>query len=139
MERKTKPTDAEKSEPVFRHIKPRWKKISRGTLYPFPNQRNRRVKPNEVIDATEDEISKYRSDFELVRDGTGPYKIKSTAPVPKPKYVAKVQKDVYNLIPIGEGLYNVESTGGKVMNDHPLKRDEAEALQKSFDAETVED
>lgn len=135
MERKTK-SKTETTGPV----KPRWRKITRGTLYPFPNQRNRRVKPNEVISATEAEIEKYRDQFELVSDGTGSLKVKTTdAPkAKKEKLAKKPEKESHELVPIGEGLYNVMSPAGKQMNEEGLKLEEAQALKVSLDKETVE-
>lgn len=129
MERK-KSTPAESQ-------KPKWKKITRGTLYPFPNRRNVRVKPNEVIQATAEELAKVADHFELVKEGTGIY---STSTVEKkPKKKGKVPTEVYELIPIGEGLYNVLSPGDKVMNESGLKREDAEALKKKLETESIEE
>lgn len=123
--------------------KPVWRKISRGTIYPFPKKLNKRVKPHETIQASEEEIAKFREHFELVTDGTGEFKVKNSTPSKKLHHSKKapVQKEEHTLHPIGEGLWNVLSPSGKVMNDVEeggLKREEAEALKASLDKETVE-
>lgn len=121
--------------------KPMWKKVTRGTLYPFPTQRNRRVKPHETIEATEEEIAKYRDEFVLVKDGTGKFKVsekkqpKTTRPLAKEKEPV----ETYSLEPIGDGLYNVLSPAGKAMNDKGLKRDDAEQLVKSLQSEASQE
>lgn len=120
--------------------KPKWKKTTRGTLYPFPTQRNRRVKPFETISATEQEIAKYRDQFELVADGTGIYKTAEDKPkVKKPAKPEITEKDTYTLEPLEGGGFNVVSSAGKVMNDTPLSEEEATALKASFEEEVPED
>lgn len=112
-------------------IKPVWKKISRGTLYPFPKQRNVRVKPFEKIQATEEEIAKYRDQFELVKDGTGDYKVKPTKAEPKPE---PALPEEYKLVEVGENQFNVVSSSGKVMNGKkPLFEDEAQQLKDQLE------
>lgn len=119
--------------------KPQWKKITRGNLYPFPSKRNRRVKPNEVIRATKEELGKYIDHFELVKDGTGEYQMATTAPkparAPKPlKPITGGKKDVeYSLVGAGEELFNVVSASGKVMNASPLDADSAEELRSKLE------
>lgn len=125
--------------------KPRWKKVTRGTLYPFSDRKNIRVKPNEVISATAEEISKYEDHFELVKEGTGTYGAsenetevkKERKPSVAKANKAKTSTDVYELVPIGQSLYNVLSPGGKVMNEVPLKREAAEGLKTKLETETV--
>jgi hypothetical protein len=120
--------------------KPIWKKITRGTLYPFSHQRNRRVKPNEKLQASEEEIAKYRDHFELIKDGTGKYKVKTIDPGQQIKTKKeKPTPEKYELVPIGDGLYDVESPSGKKMNDQSLDREGADALIAELDKETSED
>lgn len=116
--------------------KPQWKKITRGNLYPFPSKRNRRVKPNEVIRATKEELGKYINHFELVKDGTGNYQI--VDPTPKPARAPKLPKptaggDTYTLVSAGEDLFNVISASGKVLNASPLDADSAEELRSKLE------
>lgn len=143
MERKrtTKKSEEGKTESSTLPIKPRWKKITRGTIYPFPNQRNKRVKPFEVISATEEEIVKFREHFELVQDGTGQFKTKNPAKtVTDTKRLATpVEKESYKVIPVGEGLYGVESPAGKKINDDGLTKEAAEELKATLEKETTED
>lgn len=116
--------------------KPQWKKITRGTLYPFPSKRNRRVKPNEVIRATKEELGKYINHFELVKDGTGQYQMATSAPkparAPKPPKPT-VGEDTYTLVSAGEDLFNVISASGKVLNASPLDADSAEELRSKLE------
>ena len=143
MQRKSKQSKAPVAASVKPEaVKPQWKKITRGTLYPFANQRNRRVKPNEVIFATEEEISKFKEHFELVAEGTGTFKPKTAKPKAKPAITlppAKVEKDKYELIPAGDEMFNVVSSVGKVMNDAPLVESFAQELKASLEKETVEE
>lgn len=152
-------------------VKPLWKKITRGTLYPFANRRNVKVTQNGTLEATEDEIEKFKEHFQLLREGTGPYKSAKIAPERKPEPVKnpetpaeekvkpfksknKKGKDLketahpvldeedaeeYEIVPAGEGLFNVVSSVGKVLNSEPLPKEEAKELKKGLDAVTKEE
>jgi hypothetical protein len=136
MERKKSVSKSE--SPTTEDQKPVWKKITRGKLYPFPRKRNVRVKENEKIQASEEEIEKYRDHFELVKDGTGEFKVKSnTEPGKKVvKLAPKANLETFELVPIGEGLYNVVSFGGKKMNEEGLDLEAAEKLKEELEKET---
>jgi len=113
--------------------KPLWKKITRGTLYPFPNQRNRRVKPQEQIRASEEELAHVIDQFELVEDGKGEFKVKG---VKKEETVEIPDGEEYGVVSAGRGWFNVVSQGGKVMNDKKLRAEEAKELKDSLEEET---
>lgn len=117
--------------------KPTWKKVTRGSLYPFPGKRSKRVKPNETIQATEAELSHVKEHFQLVKDGTGVHRVKAIRPE-EPEFISPV-KGVYAVTPAGEGLYNIVSPGGKVMNEVGLSLEDAEDLKEELEEETEED
>jgi hypothetical protein len=143
--------------------KSRWKKITRGTLYPFPSNRNRRVKQNEIIEATEEEIAKFRDQFELVPERNvtkGPAgrfvspkaaekpvtekparvrnkKLKDEPPV---KHLNVLTEDLeeYSIVPAGNDLYDVLSPAGKKMNEESLDLKKAGLLKESLSQKTTE-
>lgn len=127
------PKKAKKTEKIVGN-KPVWKKITRGTLYPFPKQRGVRVEPNKTIEATEEEIARFRDQFELVKDGTGIYRVKKDEPTPPPP---GPEPEVYTLAP-ENGAFNVLSEAGKKMNETPLSLEEAEELKSSLEKVTTE-
>lgn len=154
MERRTKKPIQEKAVDQ----KPQWKKITSGTLYPFPHKRNRRVKPSEVISATKEELGGFVNQFKLVREGTGIYAPKKaiTKPISKPKAekedttvdsaaAVKAQptrrtkktdsKDKGFSIQKNEatGGFNVVSAAGKVINDEELIEESAKALLENLE------
>jgi hypothetical protein len=136
MQRK-KINQSKQTQEAEQDQKPVWKKVTRGTLYPFPRKPTK-VKPNDTLVASEEEIAKYRDHFELVQDGTGEYIVKNVVQT-KPDIAMlrrEAEKEEYKLIPIGQGLYNVESPSGKTMNDKGLKLEDAEALKVSLEDET---
>lgn len=143
--------------------KPRWRKITRGTLYPFPEQRNISVKVGEIIEATEEEIEKYCDQFESVREFTGKHEMaKSSESKPglnkrltvtdteKPPLKSSIKnkdlklassgpgKEKYTQEQIGENQFNILSAAGKVMNDTPLTSEEAKTLKDSLEHKTIE-
>jgi hypothetical protein len=149
--KKVKATSSEKEEasttPISR--KPLWIKKTRGKLYPLPHKRKVFVKHRQTIELSEEEIGRWRDHFDLVKDGTGKYKVKEPVLIVTETKSGKAKKkepetntdeDVtYDLVPVGEGLFNVESSAGKVMNDSPLNQDDAEVLQASLNEANEED
>lgn len=129
MERKSKKSTSTTDQ------KPAWKKITSGKIYPFPHKRNTRVKPNQVIRATEEELKHALQHFELVEDGTGIYKTSADAKKPasqknKPK---KEIEEKARIETADGGGYNVIAAGGKVMNEEPLSLEDAEELKNSLE------
>ena len=119
--------------------KPKWKKITRGTLYPFPNKRNKKVKPHETISATTEELGKYIDQFELVKEGTGKFKVSKTSSNSEKTSVSR-KSPKFSLSPVevesakeGEKFFNILSPSGKIVNDKPLTEEEAEELKNSLE------
>lgn len=132
------------------NVKPSWRKITEGTLYPFPTQRNRRVKHKETIQATAEELGNKINQFELVDPGAGEYKIETTSlPVKEEGSSVTVEpvkskehapdKETYTIQHVGGGWYNVVSSTGKVMNSDKLKSADAQSLRDSLEEETIGD
>lgn len=121
--------------------KPTWKKITPGKLYPFPKNRNRRVKPQEVIEATQEELAYVSNQFELVTDGTGKFKVKAKAADPAdPDPGEKApEKDVFTAESVGSGWFNVVSGAGKVMNEKKLRAEAAAELIATLEEEQVQE
>lgn len=120
--------------------KPVWKKMTRGTLYPFPNQRNIKIEKNETVEATQQELGRFINQFELIQDGTGEYKINTTKPVQSSTF-ENVEKETYRVEKMKDvegGLYEVIASSGKVMADD-LTLKKAEALKAQLEKETVEE
>ena len=119
--------------------KPLWRKHTQGTLYPFPKQRNRRVKFKETIEATEEELGNKRDEFDLVRDGTGVYKVSEHGKLSAaqrevaPPTTPSPDKDTYEVEEASKGWFNVVSSTGKVMNDKKLRQADAEELKASLE------
>lgn len=150
MERRTKKIIQQKAADE----KPQWKKITPGTLYPFPHKRNRRVKPSELISATKEELGKFVNQFKLVKDGTGVYAPKTAAvkSIAKPKAdkgsptetkttpstkgekkTADKNKGFSIQKNEATGGFNVVSSAGKVMNDEELIEESAKALLENLE------
>lgn len=113
--------------------KPLYKKITPGTLYPFPNQRGRRIKPGERIRASQEELEHVADQFELVENGKGKYKVKKS----KKDIIEIPEGEKYNVKSIGKGWFEVISQEGKVMNEKKLRAEDAESLKKSLEEETT--
>lgn len=115
--------------------KPLWRKITPGVLYPFPNQRGRRIKPQEQIRATEEEIAHVRDNFELVENVSG----KHAAKAPKEAEEVEIPEgENYGIMSVGKGWFDVVSSEGKVMNEKKLREDAAKELKDSLEEETPE-
>lgn len=116
---------------------PLWKKITTGKLYPFAGQRNRRVKPQEKIRCSYEELKHVLQHFELVENGKGEFKIDdSVFKIEEPETPDAPPKDEYSVESAGSGWYNVLSPEGKTMNEKKLRQDEAEELRESLEEET---
>lgn len=143
--------------------KPLWKKITPGTLYPFPDKRNKRVKPSEQIYATAAELGKFVKQFQLIKDGTGIYRTKPAETKPatagpagtkakpgtpkadkpvkstKPAKSETTPKETYSLQKNEvTGGFNVISPAGKVMNDEELIEESAAALKEKLEKDSAE-
>ena len=104
----------------------------------------KRIKPNEKIRATEEELGVRVVEFELLDKGSGKHEFK-----PKPKEEAEKpgeekqteipEKEIYTVEHVGTGWYNVLSSVGKVMNENKLRSEEAQALREKLEEETIED
>jgi hypothetical protein len=114
--------------------KPLWRKTSTGTLYPFANRRSLRVKFKQEIRATKEELGKWIDQFELVENVSGKNKVNPEDL--KEEVVKTPDKDVYSLIHVGVGWYNIESSAGKVMNEKKLRQVDAKALLEKLEQET---
>lgn len=112
--------------------KPSWKKITPGVLYPFPNQRGRRIKPQEQIRASQEEIAHVADHFELVENGKGEYKVKKE----KKEIIETPEAEEYDIKSVGKGWYDVISPEGKLMNEKKLRADDAKELKASLEEET---
>lgn len=121
--------------------KPLWRKISPGTLYPFPNERGRRVKPKETIRASREEIEHVIDQFELIENVKGEFKVKKKflADSEEENIPGAPAKDSYSVESAGGGWYNVLSPEGTVMNDKKLRAEAAEELKESLEEETIEE
>lgn len=121
-------------------IKPCWKKIHVGNLTLVG--RRARIKYKEVLRISEEELGKYRDQFELLEDGTGKYKVSEEAELglpAEPQTVASpVENEEYHVKQTGGGWYNVESGSGKVMNQTKLRRVDAEELKSQLEEQTIE-
>lgn len=115
--------------------KPLWRKITPGVVYPFPNQRGRRIKPQEQVRATEEELGKKIKHFELIEDAKG----KKATKAPKEAEEVEIPEgENYGIISVGKGWYDVVSSEGKVMNEKKLREDAAKELKESLEEETSE-
>lgn len=119
--------------------KPLWRKITPGTLYPFPNQRGRRVKPKETIRASREELEHVIDNFELVENVTGEFKVKKKYLTKESEDIGTPEKDEYSVESVGPGWFNVLSPEGKIMNDKKLRAEAAEELKESLEEETIEE
>ena len=122
--------------------KPLWKKITRGSLY-LAGKPRKRIKPNEKIRATQEELGVRVVEFELLDKGSGKHefkpKPKEEAEKPREESVEIPEKEIYTVEHVGTGWYNVLSSVGKVMNENKLRSEEAQALREKLEEETIED
>ena len=116
--------------------KPKWIKTSPGTLYPFSNQRGRRVKHREEIRATTKELAHVIDQFELVENIEGKNKVNLEDLKPKEEVIESPEKDEYSVESAGSGWYNVVSSTGKIMNEKKLRAEEAKELRIALEEET---
>lgn len=120
--------------------KPLWRKISQGTLYPFPTQRGRRVKPKETIRASYEELEHVIDQFELIDNVKGEFKVPKKFLMAHTEEVGGIPaKDEYSIESAGNGWFNVLSAERTVMNDKKLRAEEAQELKESLEEETIEE
>lgn len=108
---------------------PLWKKISGGFIRLKKGQR--KIKPNEIFEAPEEDIAKYRNQFEKVAEGTVKSKPKEEPSEPTKSKEIKPEKTgvEYVLQPAGVAWFNViNSVTGTVMNESKLRKAEAQKL-----------
>ena len=107
----------------------RWMKTGGGFCYLRRNGKTKIIKPGQSFTATEEEVANIR-DLVVPIDGNGnevETKVivkRKTVPVPE----TKVEKKGYTAIHKGFGKWEVQDSNGKVMNDIPLSKKQAEEL-----------
>ena len=117
--------------------KPLWRKTTRGSLY-LAGKPRKRIKPNEKVRATEEELGKWIVEFELLDKGSGKNEF-----IPKSKEQVEEEKlnipdkEEYMVEHVGQGWYNVVSPSGKVMNEKKLRSDDADTLRSQLSEETL--
>lgn len=132
--------------------RPLWRKTSSGTLTlrgPGMDPR-RRIKPNQTLHATAEQLGGFINQFELVSDpggqvtsedlalsATKPEAAKAAGkPAPEPtKAPTKPSVEKYEVRHVGSGWYDVVSPEGKTMNDKKLRSTEADELKEELEAE----
>lgn len=114
--------------------KPTWRKITPGTLYPFPRNASRAVRGmGDTIEATEEELGKYIDQFEAV-------KAKDVKEDPQAvKEAAKENATTFKVVDDGSGKYNVIGEDDEPQNEEPLSVDEANAMKDALDKEAIAD
>jgi hypothetical protein len=119
--------------------KPLWKKVTTGTLV-LRVPKYFRIKHNQLVEASIEELgNRLDSDFELVKDGTGKFKVHKEKGKSKAKAKGKkaevidLPKDLFGLEERGDGLFDVVSAAGKVMNAEALEKEKAEELRDQLE------
>jgi len=100
-------------EEIMKPVPIRWKKIGRGSFM----FNNRYIKPGQVFTATVEEIPA------AFRDVIVPVDKLPEDPFMKPKKVSN-----YTLMQTEDGKWNIVDKQGKIFNDAPMERDEAEKV-----------
>lgn len=100
-------------EEIMKPVPIRWKKIGRGSFM----FNNRYIKPGQVFTATVEEIPA------AFRDLIVPVDKLPEDPFTKPKKVSN-----YTLMQTEEGLWNIVDKQGKIFNDAPMEKNEAEKV-----------
>lgn len=123
---------------------PLWRKTQGGNLKLAT--RKGRIKYKEEVEISEEELGKYKSQFTLIKNGTGDYKVSEPAepavedkPAPPPETAAPADKDEYSVEHVSSGWYNVVSPNGTVMNEKKLKSKAAKKLKAKLEEETIEE
>jgi hypothetical protein len=120
------------------HKKPLWKKISRGTLV-IRNPRYHRIKFKESVYIEHELIEKNISEFELLENGTGPYKvdleeIKELPANDAAELPEGPEKDSFEVKSVGGGWFDVLSASGEKMNDKKLRKEPAAKLVEELES-----
>lgn len=100
-------------EEIMKPVPIRWKKIGKGSFM----FNNRYIKPGQVFTATVEEIPA------AFRDLIVPVDKLPEDPFTKPKKVSN-----YTLMQTEEGLWNIVDKQGKIFNDAPMEKNEAEKV-----------
>lgn len=100
-------------EEIMKPVPIRWKKIGNGSFM----LNNRYIKPGQVFTATVEEIPA------AFRDLIVPVDKLPEDPFTKPKKVSN-----YTLMQTEEGLWNIVDKQGKIFNDAPMEKNEAEKV-----------
>lgn len=100
-------------EEIMKPVPIRWKKIGNGSFM----FNNRYIKPGQVFKATVEEIPA------AFRDLIVPVDKLPEDPFTKPKKVSN-----YTLMQTEEGLWNIVDKQGKIFNDAPMEKNEAEKV-----------
>lgn len=100
-------------EEIMKPVPIRWKKIGNGSFM----LNNRYIKPGQVFTATVEEIPT------AFRDLIIPVDKLPEDPFMKPKKVSN-----YTLMQTEEGLWNIVDKQGKIFNDAPMEKNEAEKV-----------
>lgn len=121
--------------------KKRWRKIGGGS---FRLRSGRIIKPNQEFVAEESQIPEAFKDLVVEVEPTEqeqPTVRRTTPPSPdtapeKPEPEAEEEKG-YSMVEVEgeEGQYNIIGPSGKVMNDKPLTKEEAEEVLKALEEE----
>ena len=112
--------------------KPTWRKITPGTLYPFPRDASRAVRGiGETIEATEEELGKYVNQFERVKPKDGRVDLQAQ------KDTAKENAETFRVVDAGSEKFNVVDEGDEPQNEEPLTADEANAMKEALDKEAI--
>jgi hypothetical protein len=124
--------------------KPFYRKITPGNLHIILDGGTRtRIKPKEVVQATEEDLGKWLSEFELVSADVISEDVKARAKgmVADEDEDEGLTADVdgYTIEHTGGGWHNVLSPTGKVMNDAKLRAEDADALLAHLEGEQESD
>lgn len=115
-----------------RKQKPLWKKITGGTI--LLTKGGRRIKPKQLIRATEQELGNHMNHFERQFEGSESDQNNKNDDQP----TTSESEGAYALESLGSGWFNVVSEEGEIMNDKKLRQDEAKELQESLNEEDDE-
>lgn len=118
--------------------KPIYKKVTGGFLK-LPGW-NRRIKPNEEVEITLEELGGYAGQFKLVKSPGGatppPTQEKTQKTKTEKTDTTSTEEGPFKPKLAGGGKFNVVSASGKVMNEQPLTAEKADELVQQLNGET---
>lgn len=131
-----------KKDKKDKNVKPLWRKITTPTLT-IRTPRLMRILYKGLIHATREELGNRLDGFELIKNGTGKYKIKKDEKgdlsiVGQKKGKEPDLSEGYTLEHVSNGWYNVLSPKNKVMNEKKLRAEDAKTLKKELEAQIDE-